>query len=75
MKKGIDQVHAFWEKQAERGDQSGSQDMILDTLEQRIFEKFLPSNTRLLEIGCGDGRNTIKIFQKYQKKNLYIENI
>jgi len=57
----------FWDQQAKLGKQSGSQDITLDQLEQEILLKNIQNPKKILEIGCGDGRNTLKISKKYPK--------
>jgi ubiquinone/menaquinone biosynthesis C-methylase UbiE len=59
-----EKVYEFWQEQALQGDRSGTKDFILDILEQRALEENLPSDTRLLEIGCGNGLNAVNLKQK-----------
>jgi ubiquinone/menaquinone biosynthesis C-methylase UbiE len=57
-------IYEFWQKQADKNQFSGTEDVLLDALEQEIIEKNISNNCTILEIGCGDGRNAINLAKK-----------
>jgi len=59
----------FWDDQASKGKKSGSQDLLLNQLEQKIIiSKVRDCNPKsILEIGCGDGNTALMIKKELPK--------
>ncbi|HNJ35760.1 MAG: class I SAM-dependent methyltransferase [Leptospirales bacterium] len=58
-------VYKFWEEQSKKGIKSGTKDLILDELERKAISSFLTNGLHVLEVGCGDGRNSIEMRQHF----------
>lgn len=51
----------FWEERASMGYQAGSNDKILKHLEIEELKKYISNQTKILEIGCGNGYTSVEI--------------
>ena len=60
-----------WDEKSKDGVLSGTVDLIGDKLEQSAILREIKCSGKILEIGCGDGRNAINIIK--HKKNISIE--
>jgi len=58
-------IYIHWEKKSEDNITSGTIDLIADSLEQKTILEEIQGNENILEIGCGDGRNSINIYKKH----------
>ncbi|MCP3924033.1 MAG: class I SAM-dependent methyltransferase [Desulfobacterales bacterium] len=58
-------VHEFWESQAKKGVESGTRDLILDSLERNALSSYIKNGVSILEVGCGDGRLSIDLRKNY----------
>lgn len=48
-------IKMHWDRQAAKGEASGTQDRIAKTLEMKAISKFVRDGMRVLDVGCGDG--------------------
>jgi SAM-dependent methyltransferase len=55
----IEKIKKVWNERAKLGDISGSNDFILKEIEKKEILKFIPANSRIIELGCGNGRSLI----------------
>jgi ubiquinone/menaquinone biosynthesis C-methylase UbiE len=55
-----------WQEQSQKGDVSGTVDLIADELEQKAIIEEIKGNEIILEVGCGDGRNSINIRKTFK---------
>jgi ubiquinone/menaquinone biosynthesis C-methylase UbiE len=62
----MDKIREHWETSAGLGVNSGTQDLIADQLEQLAILNHIKKGAKVLEIGCGDGRNAISIVKNKQ---------
>ncbi len=53
----------FWNERAQQGQNAGSDDFILKTLETRFISETIPAGTSVLDIGCGNGDSLIALAQ------------
>ncbi len=61
-------IFKFWEEQSKKGVKSGTRDLTLDELERRAISSYLKNDIDILEVGCGDGRNSIEMSQRFKVK-------
>lgn len=61
LEKTTEKIRAFWDSRAEYDHTSGSDDFILKDLETRAIFEMIESNSRILEIGCGNGQTLISL--------------
>jgi len=57
-----------WDKRAELGESSGSDDMIAKQLETRAIFKYIKDGMSVLEFGCGNGETAIEMAGKFDVK-------
>lgn len=57
----MDKVNEFWNERASFGANAGSNDFLLKELEQRLILTTILENSRVLEVGCGNGDTLIKL--------------
>lgn len=58
-------IHKYWQEKSKDGIASGTIDLIADQLEQKAILEEINGNEQILEIGCGDGRNSINIRKEH----------
>jgi ubiquinone/menaquinone biosynthesis C-methylase UbiE len=57
----MDKIKEFWNERVKLGKIAGSNDFLLKNLEQVLILNTIKENSRILEIGCGDGDTLIKL--------------
>lgn len=57
-------VLAFWNKRAELGKIAGTNDFMLTSIEQKFLLETTPSQSRVLDIGCGTAATLIMLAQE-----------
>ena len=51
----------FWNKRAAMGALAGTNDFMLTTIEQEYIKNFIPINSRVMDIGCGNAMTLIAL--------------
>ena len=67
---GIKNIHEHWEEKSKDNITSGTIDLIANDLEQNTILEEIKGNEKILEIGCGDGRNSINIGKKHKSVSI-----
>ena len=60
----MNKIKEFWNERAKLGEAAGSNDFLLKNLEQVLILKTIKENSRILEIGCGNGDTLLKLAQE-----------
>jgi len=59
-----EKVLEFWNKRADLGKTAGTNDFVLTELEQRFIVDNVPANSRIIDIGCGNGDSLIRLVKE-----------
>ncbi len=54
----------FWNERSQLGEVAGTNDFILSAIEQDFISHHVPSGSRVLDIGCGNGATIIRLGQE-----------
>jgi len=54
-------IRNFWDQRAALGDIAGTNDFVLTSLEQRFLVENIEGQSRVMDIGCGNGATMIKL--------------
>jgi len=66
-------IKIFWEERAELDYLAGSNDFILKELETREIIKKIGKNSKILEVGCGNGETLIKLAKEKNCRGIGID--
>ncbi len=59
-----DSIRDFWNERASLGVTAGTNDFMLTKIEQNFIAGMVPSQSRVLDIGCGNGTSLIRLAQE-----------
>lgn len=57
----MNKIKEFWNERAKLGQLAGTNDFLLKNLEQALILNTIKENSRILEVGCGNGDTLIKL--------------
>src|SRR5712671_5658888 len=56
-----EKILGFWNERSTLGQLAGTNDFVLTEIEQRFLVDALPANSRVLDVGCGNGGSLIRM--------------
>ena len=59
-----EKIKTFWNKRVEQKNIAGSNDFMLKELELEQLLSIIPNNSKVLDIGCGNGESLINLAEK-----------
>ncbi len=60
----VEEVHAFWNRQAGLAEKAGTRDLIAKQLEIEAIAEYVNPGSKVLEVGCGNGITAIELARR-----------